>query len=321
METLKILFLAANWRVSLIKAFQDAKTRCETPFQLIAVDSDALAPALQVADRSHALPMFSDSSCLESLLTICRTQAVDTIIPLTNKAIDFLNTHREELSGGNRRLFIQEISTIEICHDKWNLWKFMQLEGFNSPKTFLLAESEPPDIFPLIAKERKGEGGKNQTIIEDQRDLDYCMDKYPHHIFQELILGKEFSVDLFADINGTPQLIVPRERLSVRGGEVMTSRINMDESIIDSVETLCRRLGLTGPCTIQGIQDKNGTFHFTDLNLRFGSGSVHSIAAGGNIPLMVYQEMTGQDFSTPSIQDKSVMTRYPESIFHHPQQD
>ena len=129
METLKVLFLAANWRVSLVRAFQDAKAQCETPFQLIAVDSDTLAPALQAADRSHSLPLFSDSSCLESLLTICRTQAIDAIIPLTNKAIDFLNTHREELSGGSRRLFIPESSTIEICHDKWNLCKFCIVKG------------------------------------------------------------------------------------------------------------------------------------------------------------------------------------------------
>ena len=317
METLKVLFLAANWRVSLVRAFQDAKAQCETPFQLIAVDSDPLAPALQVADRSHSLPLFSDSICLELLLTICRTQAIDAIIPLTNKAIDFLNTHREELSGGSRRLFIQESSTIEICHDKWNLWKFMELEGFNSPKTFLLTESDPTDIFPLIAKERNGEGGKNQSIIEDQRDLDHCMDKYPHHIYQELIQGREFSVDLFADIKGTPQLVVPRERLSVRGGEVMMSRIDMNESIIDSVEALSRRLALTGPCTLQGILNENGTFLFTDLNLRFGSGSVHTIAAGGNIPLMIYQEMAGQSFFEPCIQNQSIMTRYPESIFHH----
>jgi carbamoyl-phosphate synthase large subunit len=317
METLKVLFLAAHWRVSLVRAFQDAKAECETPFQLIAVDSDALAPALQVADRSHSLPLFSDNSCLELLLTICRTQAIDAIIPMTNKAIDFLNPHREELSGGNRRLFIPESSTIEICHDKWNLCKFMELEGFNSPKTFLLSESDPPDIFPLIIKERNGEGGKNQSVLENQRDLDYCIDKYPNHIYQELIQGREFSVDLFADVKGIPRLIVPRERLSVRGGEVMTSKINMKKSIINVVEALSRRLALTGPCNIQGILDENGTFFFTDLNLRFGSGSVHTIAAGGNIPLMIYQEMAGQSFLEPYIQDHSIMTRYPENIFHH----
>ena len=40
MEMLNILFLAANWRVSLLKAFQDAKANSNTPVQLIAVDSE-----------------------------------------------------------------------------------------------------------------------------------------------------------------------------------------------------------------------------------------------------------------------------------------
>ena len=317
MDTFKILFLSANWRVSLIRTFQEAKKGFKTKFQLIAVDNDVFAPALQIADRLDSLPLFSDSRCLESLLKICRTQAIDSIIPLTNKAIDFLNIHRKELSRGNWRLGIQESSTIEICHDKWNLSKFMEMEGFTSPKTFLLEESEPQNVFPLIAKERKGEGGKNQRIIEDQRDLDYCIDKFPNHIFQEFIRGREYSVDLFSNNAGVPHLIVPRERLSVRGGEVMTSRIDMNESIIDSVEALSRKLALTGPCNIQGILDDKGNFFFTDLNLRFGSGSVHTIAAGGNIPLMMYQEITGQKMSKPYIQNQSLMTRYPESIFHH----
>ena len=317
MKILKILFLAVNWRVTLLKAFQDVKTHSKFPLQLIATDSDMLAPALSIADESHCLPLFSDSSCLQSFHTICKTQDVDAIIPLTNNAIDFLDKYREVLTSKNWRLFIQESHTIKICHDKWNLWKFMKQEGFNSPKTFLLAESDPPDIFPLIAKERKGEGGKNQIVIENQQDLDYCMGRYSQHIFQEFIIGKEFSIDLFADINGVPKLIVPRERLSVRGGEVMTSRIEMNSSIIVSAKKLSRKLGLTGPCNIQGIQDKNGQFFFTDLNLRFGSGSIHTIAAGGNIPLMICQELTRQQFLNPVIKDKSIMTRYPENIFRH----
>ena len=121
MEMLKILFLAANWRVSLIKAFQDAKTNLNTPVELIAVDSDSLAPSLKIADRSHCLPLFSDSSCLESLLTICRKLSINALIPLTNSAIDFLDEYREELSDENLRLFIQKSSTIKICHDKFSV--------------------------------------------------------------------------------------------------------------------------------------------------------------------------------------------------------
>lgn len=50
METLKILFMASYWRVSLIQAFQDAKLR--QSIELICADSDALAPSFKEADRS-----------------------------------------------------------------------------------------------------------------------------------------------------------------------------------------------------------------------------------------------------------------------------
>ena len=96
---LKILFLAVNCRVSLLKAFQDAKAHSNGPIQLIAADSDSLAPALNIADESYCLPLFSDSGCLESLITICRKLGIDAILPLTNNAIDFLDEYREELSG------------------------------------------------------------------------------------------------------------------------------------------------------------------------------------------------------------------------------
>ena len=97
----------------------------------------------------------------------------------------------------------------------------------------------------------------------------------------------------------------------------MASRINMDTNIIDKVKALGVSLSLTGPCTIQGIQ--NDSFYFTDVNLRFGSGYVHTISAGGNVPLMMYKEMTGQDLDSVKldIKDRSVMTRYPENIINH----
>jgi len=61
MEVLKILFLAPHWRVSLIKAFQEAKSAFPQSVELICVDSDPLAPSFKAADRSQVLPLFSDS--------------------------------------------------------------------------------------------------------------------------------------------------------------------------------------------------------------------------------------------------------------------
>lgn len=310
METIKILFLASHWRVSLIKAFQDAKQ----PVELICADSDSLAPSFKEANRFQVLPLFSDSHCLQSLLEICKAEKVSALVPLTNKAIEFMADHRNELRVDGRRLWIPQNTAIEICHDKWKLFEFLKNEGFDTPSTFLPGKIE--SSFPLIAKPRRGEGSKDVFVLENSEDLKFYMKKCPQHVFQKRIDGQEFSVDAFFDQQGSPRLIVPRERLEVRGGEVMVSRINMDAGIIDKVTALGARLGLTGPCTIQGIQDDK--FYFTDVNLRFGSGFVHTISAGGNVPLMMYKELAEQELDSMkfNIKDHSVMTRYPESIFH-----
>jgi len=317
METLKILFLAPHWRVSLIKAFQLAKSGFKQPAELICADSDPLAPSFREADRSQVLPLFSDSQCLPSLFGFCESETISALIPLTNKSIEFMADHRQDLEAVGCRLWIPENRTIEICHDKWKLYEFLKEEGFDTPPTFL------PDIkvtsFPLIAKPRRGEGSKNQVAVEDNGDLDFYKKKYPHHVFQQRVDGKEFSVDCFFDQQGSPRLVVPRERVAVRGGEVMVSRIDMDTGIMNTVEALGVKLGLTGPCTIQGLRDGTGKFFFTDVNLRFGSGFVHTISAGGDVPLMMFKELAGQelDSTRPDIRNHSVMARYPESIFHH----
>lgn len=312
METLKILFLASHWRVSLIKAFQDAKSS----MKLICADSDPLAPSFREADRSQVLPLFSDPQCLPSVLEFCAAEKVSALIPLTNKSIEFMADHRQELGAGGRRLWVPENRAIEICHDKWKLFEFLRDEDFDTPPTFLPGKTATS--FSLIAKPRWGEGSKDLFVLENSDDLDFYMKKCPHHVFQQQIDGQEFSVDAFFDQHGSPRLIVPRERLAVRGGEVMVSRINMDANIIEKVVALGARLGLTGPCTIQGIQDDEA-FYFTDVNLRFGSGYVHTISAGGNVPLMMYKELIGQELDSVKldIKDHSVMTRYPENIFHH----
>lgn len=311
MKTLKILFLASHWRVSLISAFQGDNISVER----ICGDSDPLAPSFTEADRYQVLPLFSDPQCLPSVLELCEVEKISALIPLTNTSIEFMAKHRIELEAGGRRLWIPQNRAIEICHDKWKLFEFLTGEGFDTPSTFLSGKQET--LFPVIAKPRRGEGSNELFIVEDDNELEFYMKKCLHHVFQNLIDGQEFSIDAFFDKHGSPRLIVPRERLAVRGGEVMASRINMDTNIIDKVKALGVSLSLTGPCTIQGIQ--NDSFYFTDVNLRFGSGYVHTISAGGNVPLMMYKEMTGQDLDSVKldIKDRSVMTRYPENIIHH----
>ncbi|GJL78547.1 MAG: carbamoyl phosphate synthase [Nitrospinaceae bacterium] len=312
MKALNLLFLAPHWRVSLVRSFQKAKTRQGVSGKLVGADSDPLAPALRAVDAGYSLPLFKNPVCKTTLLDICRREAIHVIFPLTNKAVEFLNCHRPEFEQENILAYLQDPETIEICHDKQKLADFFKENHIPSP---LMGKAQSG--FPLIAKPRRGEGSKNHFMIENPRDLEFYADKFPDHVIQQYVQGQEYTVDWFSDKSGKPLLVVPRERLAIRGGEVMVSRIRMDSKIIESVRQVGLRLNLKGPANLQGICPPGGELLFTDINLRFGSGSGHTIAAGGDIPECIFSDLLGQEMPCDrnSIEDGNVMSRFHEAFF------
>jgi carbamoyl-phosphate synthase large subunit len=289
------------------------------PGKLLGADSDPNSPALRVSTPNCVLPAFSDAECLARLLEFCRREAVHAVIPLTNKAIEFLDANRAAFAGEGIRPLVNDGATIETCHDKYEFARFCRRAGISAPETFLagsFAEDAVP--FPLICKPRVGEGGKNLLLAENRRDLDYCREKHPGHVIQPFIAGREFSIDWYSEPGANPAVIVPRERVAARGGEVTTSRIDLRPDIVAAARDLGAKLGLQGPCTLQGILDASGRFYFTDVNLRFGSGYVHTIAAGADVPLMIYRRLRGEPpppAAASRVRDGSLMLRYTDAFF------
>ena len=312
MQNIRVLFLAPNWRVSLIRSFKES-----IPEKLITIgaDSDAYSAALKVVDRSYFIPRFTEPECVETIKNICERENIHTILPMTNKAILFMDKNRKWFDKSDLSLYLAESSTVQTCNDKRRLAEFFRQNNINSPD--LINPKEPFSEFPLIAKELCGEGAKNCFKIENSVDLDFYSKKLPNHIFQKFIQGREFSIDWFSDKKGVPIVTVPRERLVIRGGEVMTSRIEMVSEIIDSAKNLGTLLQLHGPANMQGILDESGNFLFTDVNLRFGSGVVHTIHAGADIPRIIFQELVGQSVNKMAnvVTNGSTMFRFHDAIF------
>ncbi len=313
MNAVNLLFLAPHWRVALIRAFSQARDALGNAGAIVGADSDPDAPALKVCDAVHGLPPFADATCIEALLKICQREAVTAILPQSNKAVEFLDRHRDAFADPSILAYLQTPETIATCHDKLKLAEFLREQGIAAPHTLL--DEKPPPQFPLIAKPRRGEGGKHTVRIENAEELDFYARKYPGHLIQQYVEGREFTVDWFSDRNGKPLCVVPRERLAVRGGEVMVSRIRLDPAIIEATTVFGKRLRLAGPCNLQGIRAQSGEFMFTDVNLRFGSGTVHTIEAGGAIPQMMYNDLAGEAVAPPNVRDGSMMMRYIDAFF------
>jgi carbamoyl-phosphate synthase large subunit len=314
MKDIRILFLAPNWRVSLLRSF---KKLTAINILMVGADSDSSSAALSVVDKSYVIPGFSEPKCVEKIQVICKTENIDIILPITNKAIEFMDKNRAEFNEGNLLFYLPGHAQIQISNDKRRLAEYFENNNFSSPD--LIDPKKPFSGFSLIAKEPCGEGGKNCFKIEDQIDLNFYSNKFPNSIFQRFVQGREFSVDWFSNKKGVPIVIVPRERLVTRAGEVMVSRIELVSDIIESVQRLGTQLQLCGPANFQGFLEESGEFLFTDVNLRFGSGVLHTIHAGANIPEMMLQEIAGKPIETRSsfVVNGSTMSRFHDAIFDY----
>ena len=312
MKDIRILFLAPNWRVSLLRSF---KKSTAIKIFMVGADSDSYSAALNVVDKNYVIPEFSEPKCVEKIQAICAKENIHAILPMTNKAIDFMDKNRVEFDGGDLLLYLADHNRIQTSNDKRRLAEFFAQENFASPD--LIDPKKPFPGFPLIAKDPCGEGGKNCFKIEDQTEFDFYSKKLPNHIFQRFVQGREFSIDWFSNNKGLPVVVVPRERLVARAGEVMVSRIELIPDIIESSKRLGTRLQLRGPANFQGFLEESGEFLFTDVNLRFGSGVLHTIHAGANIPEMMLQELVGESVEMKSnfVMGGSTMSRFHDAIF------
>jgi len=312
MKDIRVLFLAPNWRVSLLRSF---KKPTAIKIFIVGADSDSNSAALSVVDKSYVIPKFSEPNCVEKIQAICDKENIHAIFPMTNKAIEFMDKNRAGFDEGDLLLYLADHTLIETCNDKRRLAEFFKQKNFASPD--LIDPKKPFPGFPLIAKDPCGEGGKNCFKIEDQTEFDFYSKKLPNHIFQRFVQGREFSIDWFSNKKGLPVVVVPRERLVARAGEVMVSRIELIPDIIESAKRLGTRLQLRGPANFQGFLEESGEFLFTDVNLRFGSGVLHTIHAGANIPEMMLQELVGESVEMKSnfVMDGSTMSRFHDAIF------
>ena len=209
MKAINLLLLAPHWRVSLIRAFQSAKTRLGVSGKLVGADSDPLAASLKVADAGYSLPLFEDSACRTKLIDICKREAIHAILPMTNKAIEFLNRHRKDFNRDNLLAYLQDSGTIEVCHDKQKLAQFFESEGIPCPVT---------GSAEMFAEMLKLNGYKVIKILNSVQAIKEIIDKKPDAILLDLMMPEVSGLDILHNLKKNPELDnIPTIVISAKG--------------------------------------------------------------------------------------------------------
>ena len=316
---MNVLISSVSRKVSLVRAFQDA-LRTSGGGNVIAVDCSPLSPALYQADVQCLVPRSTDSDFLEKLLRLCQVEKVDLVVPTRDEELSLFARHRQTFLDQGIRVMVADPDTVETCLDKFRFAEFCRVHGFPTPRTYRPEELTDEAIFPVFVKPRFGKGGKATSLVRSREELEFLCDAAGEMLIQEAVDAPEYTIDLFADFQGTVISAVPRQRMYVFGGESFITRTCRNQRLIDSAVGLSEALGLVGHNTIQCFLQQQ-TVHLIEVNPRYGGAAHLGFAAGAPTPLFLVKLLKGEmvEPQVGKFKDELTMLRYTEDLFLEPE--
>lgn len=320
---MKILFTSVGRRVELVQAFRRAADKLEVNLTIIGADIAEDAPALYFCDEAKIVCRIKDKEYIPQLLSICETEKVDCLIPTIDTDLLLLAENKPRFEAIGTKVLISEVDKVKLCRDKNYTADYFISLGLKSPmpinsiEKFQEALQNEKVHFPVFIKPKDGSSSIDAYKVENLKDLRLYAEKIEDYIIQPFISGREFTIDIFCDYLGNPVYITPRERLAVRAGEVLKTRIAQDDVMIAEMLTLIADYKPCGQITVQLIKDsQTGENYYIEINPRFGGGAPLSIKAGADSAKAVIKMLNGKDltYEEKAARDEAVFSRFDQSI-------
>ncbi len=313
---MKILFTSVGRRVELMQAFRSAAERRKINLTLIGADIASDAPALQFCDETKIVCRISDPDYIPTLLSICEKEQVDCLIPTIDTDLLVLAENKKLFEKIGTKVLISAKDKVAICRDKNYTASYFRSLGLQSPLPVNDVKAYEQG-YPAFIKPKDGSSSIDAYKVENEKDLYLYAEKIQDYIIQPFVSGREYTIDIFCDYEGNPVFITPRERLAVRAGEVLKTRITMDPVMIDEMKILVADYKPCGQITVQLIREETtGTNYYIEINPRFGGGAPLSIKAGADSAEAVLRMLSGEKLSYQegAARDGAIYSRFDQSV-------
>ncbi len=315
-----ILFPCAGRRVSLLKSFRKAAKKLGLSCVIVGTDKDDTSAALQCCDHKHIVSTIKSKNYFKDSLAVIKKYKVDLVVPTLDTDLHIWSKHRAMLKKMGCTVLISTASVIKVCQDKRLTGEFLTKYGFDTPKLFDLGKllKNNGNHFPYFLKPWDGSAARGSQKVNNQEELRFYSSRIPNCLVQSYTTGKEFTIDSMVDFDGEIRCIVPRERLEVRGGEVVKGITVKNEMIIEQTYNMLKKLKAgPGVITTQCFLTKENKVKFIEINPRFGGGVPLSIKAGADFPKWILAMVAGQKIDIPFCKwrENLLMMRYDSEVW------
>lgn len=267
--------------------------------EIWAVDIDPYAAGLYLVDAQHRslVPRGDDPHFVDAVADLCERARIDVLVPTVDSELIPVARRVDEFERLVTTVLCQTLDTLEVCLDKWTLVQRVAAVAPDAPVACTVLvddefESRSWD-FPFIAKPRRGSGSRGVTLVNDSDELA----RVPHDgsfIVQELLPGREHSLDVLAYRSGVVAAVVPRTRLKVDSGIAVAGAVEPDPDLIAYGKRIAEAVGLTSVANVQVKQNRDGQPRLLEVNPRFPGSMPLTVAAGVDMPVLAVADALGQ---------------------------
>jgi predicted ATP-grasp superfamily ATP-dependent carboligase len=310
-----VLVLDAHFRQSLavVRSLSKASVRVGA----VACQSNAKwAPALRSrwCEFQAIVPDLDDAkSYTDALIELLDEHPARLIVPSHDGAIEALRGRRQEIE---RRTFLPLASedALDIAVSKTRLLALAAELGIGVPRSIVVTDLRDLRAainevgYPIVIKPVRSWGdtagigtrlgAESATHIDEATHLaEKILDAGLHAVVQEWLPGRRDAVSFFCT-SGTIWARFAqtsyREFPAVGGSSVLCESIPLLEDIVHPSEMLIRAANVDGCSMVEFRRDRNGRPVLMEINARMAGSVGLAIAAGVDLPLMVYTWALGK---------------------------
>ena len=281
--------------------------------KIYGADMARMAPALAYCDYTRKVVAMDDPGYIDSLMSICADDHIDLLIPTIDTDLLVLSENKEKFENIGTKVMISAPDKIRICRDKNNTSQFFVDCGLHAPMP-VNNWKEYKSGYPAFIKPKDGSSSINAFKVDNVEELEVYAGQVDDYVVQPFVSGHEYTIDIFCDWEGEPISIVPRERLQVRAGEVLKTRIELDPVMIKESKVLCKAFKPCGPMTVQLIRDNAGVDWFIEINPRFGGGVPLSMKAGARSAEAILRMLDSEEAEEYQISNGAIYSRFDQSV-------
>lgn len=308
---MNILILSAGTRNKIVQYF---KRELNGEGKVIVTDCSNLAPAIYEADGYYIVPRITDENYINIILDICKKENIDTLISLIDPELSLISKNIELFREIGVNPIISDYDKVEMCFDKYEMYKFLINNNFKTPKSYIDKEKFLEDLekgeitFPVFVKPVRGSASININKINNKEELDVIWKQADNLIIQEFMNGQEYGADVYIDIlSNEPVAIFTKKKIKMRAGETDKSVSVKDEALFNLIKDFVKKAGFKGIIDID-IFEIDGEYYISEVNPRFGGGYPHAYECNVNVPKMIINNVNG-------IENEKQIGNYEENIY------